>query len=689
MAKTTLIGSLKISLLAVTKPFNRGLGRASKQVKKFTRFMRTDLATVLPLIAGRLASLGLSAVAKAFRTATRFALIFATAIGITLVASITLVTAALGALGKNSFKTIDTIAKTSRRLGIAVENMAGMTLAAKEAGIEFNTFTLGLQRMTRRIAEAAQGMGEAKGALEELNLDAKELATLSPDKQFLKIADALAKVESQGEKIRLGFKLFDSEGVANILVTADALREANEAARILGVELTDINIAKIEAANDAAGRMKLAFVGIGNTIAITVAPFVEALANFMVAKFTEAGTVTEQVNTFLAKLGPLAEGSINLIGEASVNALQFIGDALSATSDAFTDLNDFKPSFAEEVLRNFKRAASGLKLTFTVLRVFILGALRVLLIAVQEAVNAPIRLINLLLKGIREAREFLTGKAGPEFKIPLIFDDSGLKEFAAQAVVAAKTVQDIVDDALAFEDRLGKGETIIPPQLAEGLRTVTFEASNAAEALRIVLEEFKNGVPFAEAVAAALDGARSSYTKIGIAAQEAGEGMQELKDEAEKLTPVVDRISSGFDDLGNDLANSLLKGENAFESLAKTAVSALNDIATALFKKGLFTALFSLFGGGTGPVASIFGGLAGISPTPSVSSPGLGSVPSLAGGGGQQVNINFLGDTMGDDAIREQVAKGITQAQPALTNAAVNATSDRAQRDPNFRRQFA
>ena len=109
---------------------------------------------------------------------------------------------------------IDSLAKTSQKLGMTLNALNGLRFAGGQTGVSANTMDMALQRMTRRLAEAAQGSGEAKDAIKQLGLNAQQLAQMSPDKAFLEVTRAMKSVQQPSEKLRLAFKLFDSEGVA-------------------------------------------------------------------------------------------------------------------------------------------------------------------------------------------------------------------------------------------------------------------------------------------------------------------------------------------------------------------------------------------------------------------------------------------------------------------------------------------
>ncbi|WP_417745061.1 hypothetical protein [Rosistilla oblonga] len=172
---------------------------------------------------------------------------------------------------------IDSVAKTSRKLGFEDSGaLVGIQMAAAEnSGIDARTTNTAVQRMVRRIAEAANGTGEARGALRELKLDAAELAKLSPDQQFAAVADAISQIGNNGDAVRLTMKLVDSEGVAlvNTFRAGSAGLAAVQAeAEALGLTFSSVDAAKVESANDAIGRASMALDGMFNTLAIEFAP---------------------------------------------------------------------------------------------------------------------------------------------------------------------------------------------------------------------------------------------------------------------------------------------------------------------------------------------------------------------------------------------------------------------------------
>lgn len=177
---------------------------------------------------------------------------------------------------------LDKIGKTADKLGISVEKLQGLQFAAEQTGVSADTMNMAMQRMVRRVAEAAQGSGEAVNALKELGISAEKLAQLSPDEQMRQIADAMQGVAGQGDKVRLAMKLFDSEGVALVNTLAGGSAALDEYQRQLeetGAVMSREQIAKVEAANDAWNKASKTIDGAFRKALVAIAPAIESVGN--------------------------------------------------------------------------------------------------------------------------------------------------------------------------------------------------------------------------------------------------------------------------------------------------------------------------------------------------------------------------------------------------------------------------
>lgn len=222
---------------------------------------------------------------------------------------------------KQTINAQDQMGKLSDRLGVSTEGLSELRHVANLSGVSFETLTLGLQRMTRRVAEAAQGTGEAKGALKELGITATQLTQLRPEQQFELIADAISKVGNQSDRVRLAMKLFDSEGVSLLQTMtsgAAGIRDMRKEAHDLGLTVTN-DMAKAAAdANDALTRLTAVSGGFANSLAADVAPGLTRVIKAMSEAYKESGLLT----SIWVGLGGAAAEAFGLEGSAADDATQ-------------------------------------------------------------------------------------------------------------------------------------------------------------------------------------------------------------------------------------------------------------------------------------------------------------------------------------------------------------------------------
>lgn len=285
------------------------------------------------------------------------------------------------AIVKMRMSAIDNLAKTADKLGVTTEALSGLQHAAELTGVSTETMNMALQRMTRRVAEAAVGTGEAKGALEELGINALELSKLPLDVQMNVIADAMQGVEKQSDRVRLAMKLFDSEGVALVNTLgggSEALKQMASEAQLLGIAISRVDAAQIEAANDSVTRAKGVFEGLSNQVAVALSPVItELAANFYQTALdtNELGSVGDRVAKMMVKgFGFVSDGILGLkllikgvqlvfarLSEGLLNGFAAIGKAADAIIDQYNKIAAFfgQPTLAANVSKNFKMMADS------------------------------------------------------------------------------------------------------------------------------------------------------------------------------------------------------------------------------------------------------------------------------------------------------------------------------------------
>lgn len=240
---------------------------------------------------------------------------------------------------------LDELGKLNDKLGGSVEQLSRWRFVADKAGIANATFAKGLQKMRINMSMAARlGKGEQFEAFRNLNIDAEKFMQMDFDGQLKRLAVQFNKVDNESRKIDLANAIFGGrateflqmfrmgiEGIESELAKADlfgAVRTKQE---------TNLAAAQVDAFTD----MNVAFKSLGETIALKLAPSLQASAEKM----------TKLALAISAHMGPISE----YIGKA-----KRITDKLSGLSGAsvpgnmitaFTKSQESGTSFFTELMR--------------------------------------------------------------------------------------------------------------------------------------------------------------------------------------------------------------------------------------------------------------------------------------------------------------------------------------------------
>lgn len=145
---------------------------------------------------------------------------------------------------QNTLNMADALDKTASRVGVNVEALQELRHAGELAGVQNNVLEMGLQRLTRRVGEAAQGQGDLVATLEQYGVAIRDANGRTRDTVDIlsDLADVIQGAESDAERLRIAVKAFDSEaaGMVNLLREGSgALNDMRAEARELGLVLDD------------------------------------------------------------------------------------------------------------------------------------------------------------------------------------------------------------------------------------------------------------------------------------------------------------------------------------------------------------------------------------------------------------------------------------------------------------------
>lgn len=181
----------------------------------------------------------------------------------------------------------------SQRTGVSVEALGGLKYAAEQSGASLEDLEGGIKNMQVAMHDAASGVDSARKKFAALGLSIKDLKNLPPDQAFLKIAEAISKIQNPSRQAALSLELLGKRGLMLLpLMRAGAAGikvMVDEAAR-LGIVMSTEDAIAAEAFGDATAKamtqIKVAFIRMGAAIL----PILEPVIN----KFSEALKVTAE-----------------------------------------------------------------------------------------------------------------------------------------------------------------------------------------------------------------------------------------------------------------------------------------------------------------------------------------------------------------------------------------------------------
>ena len=218
--------------------------------------------------------------------------------------------AVLGAVVKAKADAAHQAMVYSRALKTNIQDLTAWQYAARTVNVEGDKMADIFKDVSEKIGDAfANNGGEAVEVMQRLNLDIKEMASLSPDQQLLKVAGALGDVGTNAEKVQILESLASDASLLLPLLdnNAEGLKKLRDEAIASGNAISEIDAAQLEAANQALMRAGGIVSGLANRFTVELAPYLEVTANWFLENAKQAGGVGEVVNSAM-------DGAVTAIG---------------------------------------------------------------------------------------------------------------------------------------------------------------------------------------------------------------------------------------------------------------------------------------------------------------------------------------------------------------------------------------
>lgn len=153
---------------------------------------------------------------------------------------------------KKAFVEAEKMGEMAQSFGIPVEELTKLKFAAELSGISVESLGTGMGRLSRNMVDAANGIGQARGAFQTLGITVTESdGTLkSASKIMEEVAGKFVKMEDGAGKTALAMQLFGRSGAALIPLLnegAAGIKKMTDEAEAMGLVIS-------KKTSDAAGR---------------------------------------------------------------------------------------------------------------------------------------------------------------------------------------------------------------------------------------------------------------------------------------------------------------------------------------------------------------------------------------------------------------------------------------------------
>lgn len=252
------------------------------------------------------------------------------------------------------------LADLSQQIGLSAEAIQELGYASKLAGVDTETLTDSLGKLSKGLIESAQtGKGPVTDAFRDLHLSTAQLknGTKDLDGTLGIIADAFAKLPDGPKKVAIAMDLFGKSGkqlIPFLNAGSSGIGALRQEARDLGAVMSNESVSALDEFGDNIDKTKATITGLKQEVVIGLLPVLRSLL--------------EGFREWIKNNRQLISGALT----ATITALVVVFQALSAAVQAVVSVFDFLVEHSELGLAIL--TILGVVLTVLAAKIAIVGA---------------------------------------------------------------------------------------------------------------------------------------------------------------------------------------------------------------------------------------------------------------------------------------------------------------------------
>jgi hypothetical protein len=242
---------------------------------------------------------------------------------------------------------IDQQAKTAQILDTTSTSIANLSRAADRGGISLANVEAAGSKLNLAIGKALTGSKAQIAAFDRLGLSAQALFEIPLDERISKINQALRDNVRASERAAVAADIYGARNARAIFqLDPEGIAEAARQVKIFGLNLSDVDAAKVEMANDAMSTFGMLADGIAKQLTVELAPVLTAIGEEFLRTADAAGGLGNVVrDTTRDMVGALA--AVLDVGSAVGRVFGIIANTIVGVySTAVADINSLSAKVA-------------------------------------------------------------------------------------------------------------------------------------------------------------------------------------------------------------------------------------------------------------------------------------------------------------------------------------------------------
>jgi len=192
--------------------------------------------------------------------------------------------AGMAAMVKAQIDAADEAGKAASKYGTTTEAISELDYAAKMSGASLDAVGGAMLKTQQAAINAANGSKEMQRVFNQLGIDVKTFAQMSPDQQLEAMADALQGIENVSQRNALAMKVMgeSAAGLADLMKDGSAgIRDLRNEAVDMGLSISSDTAKRAADFNDNMDRLKNTMSGVAMEIANSALPALNRIAEVM------------------------------------------------------------------------------------------------------------------------------------------------------------------------------------------------------------------------------------------------------------------------------------------------------------------------------------------------------------------------------------------------------------------------